>query len=97
MFNPEQETFNKLRGLDFEGYGVPDHTQQCLENYFFYGLPPGSFMEAMLRGNYERAYGLADQYNKYSFDEIRRFIEEQIPEDIRGNHQRMQDWIYGKA
>lgn len=95
MFHPDQETFNKLRGLDFDGYGVPDHTKLCLENYFYHGLQPGSFMTAMLRGDYEFAANLADEQNWRSIDEIRRFIEEQIPEDIRGNDRNMRAWIYG--
>jgi hypothetical protein len=96
MFNSEQETFNQLRGLDFQGYGVPAHTQLCLENYFYHGLQPGSFMTCMLRGDYEFAVNLADHENHHSIDEIRRFIEEQIPEEIRGSEQRMKAWIYGK-
>ncbi len=96
MFHPEQETFNQLRGLDFEGYGVPKHTRLCLENYFYHGLQPGSFMTAMIRGDYEFAVNLADDENRRSIGEIRRFIEEQIPSDIRGDAACMKAWIYGK-
>jgi hypothetical protein len=96
MLHLEQEAFNKLRGLDFKGYGMPKHTRQCLENYFYHGLQPGSFMAAMLRGDYEFAINLADELNRRNIDEIRRFIEEQIPEEIRGSDARMRAWIYGK-
>jgi hypothetical protein len=96
MLHPEQEAFNRLVGLDFTGYDVPAHTQLCLENYFYHGLEPGSFMACMLRGNYEFAINLADHENYHSIDEIRRFIEDRIPEEIRGSEQRVRAWIYGK-
>jgi hypothetical protein len=96
MFRPEQEIFNQLQGLDFTGYSVPQHTRLCLENYFYHGLQPGSFITAMLRGDYEFAVNLADHENYHSIDEIRRFIEEQIPNDIRGSDRNMTSWVYGK-
>lgn len=96
MSTTEFDTYTKLRGLDFEGYGVPIHTEGALERYFFYRLDPGSFVTAMLIGDLERARYRADTINKIAIPEIDRFIREQIPEEARGSIKAVNDWIYGE-
>lgn len=85
-----------MQGLDFEGYDIPSHTKQCLEDYYYHGLLPGGFIACMLRGDYEHAVGLADIHNFRRVDDIRRFIEDKIPEDIRGSTDRIHSWVFGK-
>jgi hypothetical protein len=96
MSAAEFDTYTKLRGLDFEGYCVPIHTQGSLERYFFHRLDPGSFVTAMLVGDLERAQYRADTINKIAIHEIDRFIREQIPEEARGSIEAVNDWIYGE-
>lgn len=96
MSTSEFDTYTKLRGLDFKGYGVPTHTQGSLERYFFHRLDPGSFATAMLIGDLERAQYRADTINKIALPGIDRFIREQIPEEARGSIEAVNEWIYGE-
>jgi len=90
----EHVVFAMLRGLDFDGYGVPTHTQRCLEHYYFYKLEPGGFMTAVLSSApVDYCATLADGENSKALDEIQRFVQEQLPEESFGSREKVKKWV----
>ena len=90
----ELQTLLALRGLNFEGYSVPAHTQGALLRYVYNRYSPGSFGEAMLAGDLQNARYRADAMNAACIDEIDRWIKNQLPERMRGSYQAVRDWCY---
>lgn len=90
----ELQTFLALKGLDFDGYTVPAHTQGALLRYVYNRYSPGSFGEAMLAGDLQSARYRADAMNLICIDEIDRWIKEQLPERMRGSYKAVQNWCY---
>jgi len=90
----EHVMYTKLRGLEFDGYGVPAHTQRSLENYYFYKLEPGGFLGSLIAG-VETHYleGLADHINQPAIAEIQRFVQEQLPPESFGSFQAVKKWV----
>ena len=90
----EHVLFATLRGLDFDGYGVPGHTQHSLKNYYFYKLEPGGFLGSLIAG-VETHYleGLADHTNRPAIPEIQRFVREQLPPESVGSFQAVKKWV----
>jgi hypothetical protein len=90
----EHVLFATLRGLEFEGYNVPTHTQQSLENYYFYKLEPGGFLGSLIAGDSTHYLeGLADHWNRPAIPEIQRFVREQLPPESFGSWQALKNWI----
>lgn len=106
MLNEKRTTFNLLKGLDFDGWAIPPHTQLTLRNYFFYGLPPGGFVEFMLMHadnikieegyEYNLALNRADNLNKMSILTIARFIREKLPPESWGDYENIKNWMMYK-
>lgn len=76
----------------FDGYNVPLHTQGSLLRYVNDRCRPGGFVEAILAGDHSLAQNRADTENQISFNEIIRWIDEQMPEGIWGSYQKVQQW-----
>ena len=93
----EHVMYTKLRGLEFDGYGVPSHTQHSLRNYYFYKLEPGGFMTALLSG-YDIDYitSLADHQNQAALSEIQRFVQEQLPDESFGSREKVKKWVHSR-
>lgn len=104
MSSNEKTVFNVLTGLDFDGWAVPPHTQLTLKNYFFYGLPPGNFVEYMLMhannlvraqdgAEFIQARQRADTLNAMAINTIARFICEKLPPGSWGSHENIKNWM----
>lgn len=80
--------------LSFTGYGVPNHTKDSIENYLLHGLPPGSFLEAVICGELFQAVNCADPENEKQLAEIARWFLHKAPWQALGSVSRMKDWIH---
>lgn len=93
----EDTVYASLVDLDFDSYNLYTHTVTGLYNYFYYHLAPGSFLTAVLTGeSYEVCLQYADAWNRNTFDEIVRFVHEQLPPHVHGSPQAYIDWIWRK-
>lgn len=93
----EHVMYTKLRGLEFDGYGVPNHTQHCLENYYYYKLEPGGFMTALLSGyDIDHVTAMADNQNQLAVPEIIRFVQEQLPDESFGSREKVKKWVHSR-
>lgn len=97
----EYMLYAKLRGLDFEGYNIPSHTQHSLEYYYYYKIGPGNFLGSLLADalsdeDNEYLNNAADQYNRAAISEIKRFVRDQLPPESYGSHNKVKLWEYSR-
>lgn len=86
---------NKL-WLDWSYTDVPDHTRQSFEDYLLRGLPPGSFMSAVLRNDFVAAVCHADHVNREHLPGIAKWMLNHAPSISWGNEQAVRDWVDDK-
>lgn len=84
LFKPEP--------LSFEGYDIPYHTQQALNDWVCEGYWPGGFLTAVLVNDLQGAVARADYLNIVSLKEICTFVYNRIPAKAWGNADRMRSW-----
>jgi hypothetical protein len=76
--------------------GLSDIIQQTLENYFCFGLEPGSFTTSVLEGDLFAAARRADHWNKPNLGKIANWINQHAPVGSYGSRERVRDWIADK-
>jgi len=85
-----------VSNLRYMGMEIPQHTQECLENYYIRGYEPGGFVSAMLARDYHRAITIADQGNRQMFWAIATWIKENSPKGSYGDYATITDWCCNK-
>jgi hypothetical protein len=73
--------------------GVPEHTRGALERYVVDGLPPGSFLSAVLTNDLVEAVGRADDQNLAALVDIVRLIYNYIPGSSWHSEEAMVEWM----
>jgi hypothetical protein len=64
-----------------------------LHRYKFYGLRPGSFLEAVLKNNLVEACLCADPYNARELREIVKLCLALLPSESWGSSEAVEAWI----
>lgn len=80
--------------LDYSYYDVPDHTRESLENYFFRGWLPGSFVTAVLTNDLVRACTSCDHVNREYIVDIAKWVLHNAPHGSWGNSDNLQKWAH---
>ena len=75
--------------------GVPEHTQEALENYFVRGYEPGSFLTATLAGDLMAAACKADSENTEALAYIAKWIVNNAPVGSWGSYDTVRSWCRG--
>lgn len=83
---------NKLR-LDYNYHDVPDHTAEALENYFFHGYEPGSFVYAVLTNDLIGACTRCDHINRENIVNIVKWLLQRAPAGSWGSDHRVLNWV----
>lgn len=71
---------------------IPSSTIASLYNYVHKGLPPGSFVKAVLTNDLTRAVSYADLNNQAALVQIVKFCYNNIPMDCWGSEEEVQNW-----
>lgn len=79
--------------LDYSYHGVPEHTRESLENYFFHGYEPGSFVVAVLSNDLYGACTRGDHVNKEYIVEIVKWVIHCAPHGSYGSLATVHAWI----
>lgn len=80
--------------LDFSKYpSIPERTQGSFSRYINHGIPPGSFVTAVLTNNLVESVGAADTENLIALTDIARFIYNELPCSAWGNQNIVDAWI----
>lgn len=82
--------------LKFTGFDVPEHTQKSLEDYIIHGIPPGSFIYAVLCNNFVMAASKADHINARSLPYIARWLINEAPAECWGRKENIANWLADK-
>ena len=78
-----------ITSKDFEGYDIPSYMHGGLIRYFNNGIPPGSFMSAVLENNLVEAQGRADSNNAEIIPEYVRFLQNKVPATAWGSRAKV--------
>jgi hypothetical protein len=79
--------------LSYDRYEVPDHTQQALEDYFFHGYEPGSFLMSVLCNDLMGAVNRCDHINREHIVDIAKWVMHTAPCSSWGNRAMVMDWV----
>jgi hypothetical protein len=73
--------------------GVPEHMHDSYVRYLLEGIPPGSFLTAVLENNLSEACGRADTTNRRTLFEHVMFLYNDAPFDCWGSPVNVSEWI----
>jgi len=81
--------------LDWDRYDVADTTKSAFENYFLRGLPPGSFVTAVICNNFVDAVCKADAWNSEQgrLKTIAKWLYNNAPAKAWGSRSAYKDWM----
>ena len=74
---------------------IPDHMRGAMRRYVENGLPPGSFLEAVLSNDLRGAVSRADHINKHQLPNYVQFLANAVPASCHGSSYAVNDWIKG--
>lgn len=72
---------------------LPDHMIEGMILYILKGIPPGSFMLAVLAGDLFEALRRADDVNVHALYNYGRFLISSAPIGCYGSEERVSEWI----
>lgn len=72
---------------------IPSLTIEGLVNYIDHGLPPGSYLTAVLESNLFEAMGRADDGNAASLQDLVRLIYNHAPAGSWGSAEAVGHWL----
>lgn len=72
---------------------LPDHMHEGMINYIEDGVPPGSFLAAVLENNLTMAVMKADHINRHRIVDFVEYLMWFSPNGCYGNEEAVQNWI----
>jgi hypothetical protein len=72
---------------------LPEHMHGAIARYIERGIPPGSFLEAVLSNDLKGAVGRADHINRERIGDYVRFLYNDAPAGCWGSPEAVSDWI----
>lgn len=72
---------------------IPATTMGSINRYVNEGLPPGSFVTAVLCNDLFNAIGTADEDNIVALPEIVRYVYNELPSNAWGTLNKMNAWM----
>jgi len=81
--------------LEWDHYEITDTTKSAFENYFLRGLPPGSFVTAVICNNFVDACRNADYWNieEDRLAHIAKWLYNNAPAEAWGSRSAYNDWM----
>ena len=76
---------------------VPAHMVDGLVMYVEHGIPPGSFLLAVLQDSFVEAAARADEINKHCFFQWADVLWNELPGDCWGSPEKVRAWIAARA
>lgn len=72
---------------------LPEHMQGAMERYIAHGIPPGSFLTAVLENDLFEAIGRADYENVQRLADYVRFLYNFAPSNCYGSREKIEAWV----
>ena len=94
MADPLLEATYRVR---LQNRNLPEGMHDGLIRYLVYGLPPGSFLEAVLSNDLLEAVKRCDPVNEAHLADYVKFLYNHAPAQAWGTPERVWSWIESKA
>lgn len=75
---------------------MKESVKEGIDNFVRYGVPTGSFLQAVLENNLMEAFGRADDDNRADMFEIVGYVYNEVPNSAWGNPAKVKAWIEKK-
>lgn len=75
----------------------PPHLVEAFQRYVQYGVPPGDFLQAVLRNDLTEAIGRADHENLILLPAIVSYVYNRMPHNCHGSGEIVAAWIAARA
>lgn len=72
---------------------LPDHMRGGMRRYIEKGIPPGSFLEAVLSNDLMGALAEADATNRHALPAYGRYLYNDVPSACHGSSEKVEAWI----
>lgn len=72
---------------------IPASTMETITNYIHKGVPPGSFVMAVLENNLKKTYAQADEHNLVAIPAIVQYLYNNAPGNCWGSPKVVRDWL----
>lgn len=82
--------------LFYEGWNVPPHTAEAIENYLIRGFQPGGFVTSVLANDLLGAATSCDHINKQCIIDIVKWVAAFAPVGSWGNYDNVGNWLEDK-
>lgn len=79
-------------GSPVEYARLPVHLRAGMERWVEHGIPPGTFLKAVLENNLVTALATADGDSRLALDRIAQFVHWGLPHDCHGSRDRCKAW-----
>jgi len=76
---------------------IPEYMVDGLVMYVEHGIPPGSFLLAVLQDSFVEAAARADEINKHCFFQWADVLWNELPGDCWGSPEKVRAWIAARA
>lgn len=73
-------------------YLIPSHMHGAIERYIVQGIPPGSFLTAVLSNDLKEAVARADHENQESLVNWVKFLYNHVPGAAWGSPEKVTAW-----
>lgn len=77
----------------FHGTDVPRHIRGSLWRWATQGIPPGSFLQAVLRNDLRAACERADEINRVRLYDIVAWLYNSAPAECWGSPDKVEAWL----
>jgi hypothetical protein len=72
---------------------LPEHLRGGMRRYIEQGVPPGQFLQAVLRNDFAEAVVAADDANLAAILGIARFMHNEVPRSVWGSRETVDAWL----
>ena len=76
---------------------LPEHIKGGVQRYIENGIPPGSFLTAVIQNNLKESFAWADDINIARMFDIVSFFYNEAPGNCWGSKKDMESWINHKG
>lgn len=80
----------------FRDFEIPEYMMAGLLRYIEHGIPPGSFLEAVLENDLKAAVGRADDINMRNIPAYIGYLYNEAPRGCWGSPKIVEAWINQK-
>ena len=77
-------------------WAVPGRILDSINRYVDDNVPPGGFLTAVLSNDLAKAFGAADSASKPALPEIVRYLNNEVPAQCWGSHDKFEAWLNRK-